>query len=245
MSEVEDRAAERLSAVVCAARSAGLVDVVHALHRDVWTQDLARYEPDEMGDTTRSLGFQASENIRKLAEQRFREDPRWAIDGLGVASRQGSLQLTFAGVRLRFMKAGPDHGRNPDWIRLDRGDGEARRLMAERNSLVLGGYRTQPPDPGLFDLDEGDAGEADSLNDFLLVWTGHLQEALTAGWLTVPILGERSFPAQEQLWWDDTSGSPGHGRRTPAAPGGEPFTDKPSPSAALKLRPGMGREGEA
>jgi hypothetical protein len=56
----------------------------------------------------------------------------------------------FRGVRVRIMKAGPDHGRRPDWRRLDWGEGDARWLMAERNSQALGGYLAQYLEPGLF-----------------------------------------------------------------------------------------------
>jgi hypothetical protein len=67
----------------------------------------------------------------------------------------------------------------------------------------------------VFDYDEGDATAVEYLADFLLVWAGDMQEALTAAWLTVPMLGKHPFMAHELLWWDDTPGS--RGRRHIAA----------------------------
>lgn len=241
MRELEGEVGQRLSAVADGLRVEGVVDLLQALHRDVWTQDLDRYEPEEMGDTPRSLGFQASENLRELAVQRHREDLAWAIPGLAVTTPNGALELMFRGARVRVMKAGPEHGRTPDWDRLDWGDGDARRLMAQRNSRALGGFATHRA-PGLFDDEEGDAAGAQYLADFLLVWTGDMQEALTAGWLTVPMLGERPFMAHERLWWDDTPGPRGHGLSRTVAPDGDSFDDKPSADATVKLRP-VPREG--
>ncbi|HEY3514605.1 MAG TPA: hypothetical protein VGL36_35825 [Kribbella sp.] len=243
MSELEDEVGQRLSVVAGGLRAEGVVDLLQALHRDVWTQDLDRYEPGELGDTRRSLGFQASENLRELAVQRFREDRAWAIPGLEVKTPQGALELMFRGARVRVMKAGPEHGRSPDWDRLDWGDGSARRLMAQRNSEELGGYWTHRV-VGLFDDEVDDAAGVQRVSDFILVWTGDMQEALTAGWLTVPVLGERPFMAQQLLWWDETPSPRGRGLSRPIAPDGDSFEDKPSAEATLKLRPAV-REGDS
>jgi hypothetical protein len=241
MNSFSSVAEARLAGLVSDVRAAGLDICVSELVRRVWRNDIDRHEPDELGDTAMSLGVQASVNLRILAERSFKEDPAWAIDGLTVASPQLSLQLGFRGSRIRFMKTPPGHGRIPQWSTFEWSEhsGRGRLDMAEANSLAVGGYT---PAPGQLHFHLSDSAPRPSgPKDFLLVWSGDPENALTAGWLTVPSRGALPFLATTALWWDD---QPDHGLEDASqnAPGGDSFDARPVPNTGVKLKRDSARE---
>ena len=246
VDRAEEAAQGALHAIATACTESGLTDAWRGLAQDVYATNLDRYEPDELGDTPRSFGFQCYENLRERAlrrahrDVRERPDTHWHIPGLRVATPGNVLTFEFGGARFVTMKVPYGQGRNPNW---DGGvdwtqDSQAREAIAADNSEVLQ-YRT--PAAGLTSLFPH-PGSPGTVKNFMLLWGGETKAALTAGWLAVPVLGERPFLAHQRLWWDtdlDTQVT-----QTPMADRGPNFDERPAAalSMALKRRP---QEGQA
>lgn len=218
------------------------------LVRDVWAQNLDRYEPDELGDTPKSLGLQCAENLRELAVRRTAGDEReapgghWNIPDLDVSTPRGVLTLTIDGRRIIPMKVPMSHGRVPrlDLFRDWEHESDVRNEMAKRNSAALGGFTTanlgQPMLlPETYDLM--------AIHDFMLLWAGDPDTPLTAGYLAVPAKGPAPFAATTPLWWDDTDEVPrSASRRSPEGPS---FDEKGAVTPSITLKPRPAIEGQA
>lgn len=103
MHQLDSAAGERLQEVVEQLRAAHVIDVLERTVSLVWRANTARYEPSDLGDTPRSLGVTAAENIR---ERTLRE--RWSPTGKGdfgqdvhVTAPNDSLLVESGGVSLR------------------------------------------------------------------------------------------------------------------------------------------------
>ena len=110
--------------------------------------------------------------------------------------------------------------------------------FATENSEVL---KHRTPATGMVPLFSF-SGAPGIVRKFMFLWAGEASTGLTAGWLAVPVLGERPFLAHQRLWWDtdlDTQATP-----TPMADRGPNFDERPAAalSMALKRRP---QEGQA
>ena len=246
VDRAEEAAQGALHAITIACTESGLTDALRGLVQEVYSINLARYEPDELGDTARSLGFQGHENMTERALRRFRHDDReradthWSIDGLHVATPRNVLTFELAGASFLTMKVPPAQRRTPDWEGgIDwRQKSNARLAFATENSEVLN-HRT--PATGMVPLFSF-SGAPGIVRKFMFLWAGEASTGLTAGWLAVPVLGERPFLAHQRLWWDtdlDTQATP-----TPMADRGPNFDERPAAalSMALKRRP---QEGQA
>ena len=105
MDRAEEAAQRALHTVVNECAESGLTDALRGLVQEVYTTNLDRYEPDELGDTPRSFGFQCYENLKERAPRRAHHDVRehsdahWRISGLHVATPGGVLTFEFAGAR--------------------------------------------------------------------------------------------------------------------------------------------------
>lgn len=207
MSDAQTPVEATLREVVSQFNADGLTSALNALTRDVWTSNVDRFEPEDLGDTPNSLGFQAYQNFTQRALRRFHHDPResvenhWNIPGLVVTNPRGVLTLSLNGNRVAVLKVPFAHGRKADFGLLSswENQSDARFKMAARNSHVLGGYRSDVH--GQDALWERDA-TAGTVQDFILAWAGEQQAGLTAAWLGVPVLGEDPFMATLRLWWD-------------------------------------------
>lgn len=219
----------------------GLTAALNSLTNDVWTSNVDRFEPEDLGDTPNSLGFQAYQNFTQRALRRFHHDPReavgdhWDIPGLVVTSPRGVLTLTLGGNRVAVLKVPFAHGRKADFGLLApwENQSDARFKMAARNSHVLGGYRSDVP--GQDGLWENDA-KTGVVHDFILAWAGEQQAGLTAGWLGVPVLGEDPFMATSRLWWDNENEAT-EGADLPVSNGIVTTPRVPSPPITLKPQP--------
>ena len=67
MDRAEEAAQRALHTVVNECAESGLTDALRGLVQEVYTTNLDRYEPDELGDTPRSFGFQCYENLKELS----------------------------------------------------------------------------------------------------------------------------------------------------------------------------------
>ena len=247
MDRAEEAAQRALHTVVNECAESGLTDALRGLVQEVYTTNLDRYEPDELGDTPRSFGFQCYENLKERAPRRAHHDVRehsdahWRISGLHVATPGGVLTFEFAGARFVTMKVPYGQGRNPNWgggVDWAHQDSQVRAAIAAENSEVLQ-YRT--PAAGAASL-FAHPGSPGTVQNFMLLWGGEAKTPLTAGWLAVPVLGERPFIAHERLWWDADRDA--QVTQTPMPDRGPNFDERPAAalSMALKRRP---QEGQA
>lgn len=224
----------------------GLVDAWAQLIRDVYGRNLARYEPDELGDTAMSLGIQCSENLKTRALRRGYKDDRelpedhWNLPGLIVSTRRNSLMFEVEGNRIFVMKVPYAEARVPRWDLAKQWDqgSDIRHRLAEGNSRVLGGYKTLAGgDDALFPH----PGRPGRIRNYLLVWAGEVEVALTSAWLTVPALGDRPFLAKSELWSDEQpTGSSLPGRRPERGPD---FDQRPPATPEIVVKPRPGAEG--
>lgn len=228
----------RLQLIVTSLRGEGVVDLLRQIVQRVWTYNVDRHSPADIGDTSRSLGIAAFENIRSLVLREVNSSPR--REGLGesvrVSAADNSLLVQAAGVRLRVVKAPaaivlaePSWDSDFDWA----SESEVRSLAARNNH-----ERYVPV--GVDDLFEGalpPLGAAELLQNVFLIWAGGSDSPLTAGWLGLPTLGDRPWLAVEQLWWDQP-GDAGRGQWAPRhdGPNDDTFSSRsvPEPAVALK-----------
>ena len=226
----------------------GADEVWRYLVRDVWSQNLDRYEPDELGDTPKALGLQCSENLRELAVRRKAGDNReapedhWTVPELSISTPRSVLTMTIDGRRVVPMKVPMSHGRTPHFDRFRDWEHESdvRNEMAKRNSRALGGFTTanlgQPMlIPETFD--------SLAIDDFMLLWAGDPDNPLTAGYLTIPAKGPVPFAATTTLWWDEADEAPRSKMRH--TPDGPSFDQKGVLAPAITLKPRPAAEGQA
>lgn len=209
------------------------------LVRDVWAVNRDRHEPDELGDSARTLGFLCYENLSTRLERRIvgsaLETVRWNVPGLSVSRPRGSVQVQLGPHRFFVMKAPMDAAIHPDWDSLVSWDDETqtRAAIAQRNSISLGGFLSAAHGQSeLFDY----SLRHSPVDSFLFVWGAEILSGLTAGWLTVPVLGELPFAAVTQLWLDDNPGAPRGSK--PHAPTGPSYDQRASAKPALQMRRG-------
>lgn len=190
-------------------------------------------------------GDPEARNVNNGADHTDAQADEWAIDGLGVDRPRGSLRITLGGRHFHVMKAPMSAGRSPVWDSMVNWDGESdtRREIAETNFRVLGQFYN--PGPGQGELWSHTTDRpASAIREFLLVWAGEPDQPLTAGWLTVPGIGDTPFIARGGLWWDQGDGDTGpHGGLV--LPTGPSFDDKPPAAPTLALRPRPGSAGQA
>lgn len=66
MTPWDVEAAARLKKITAQQRQDGIVDMMHEIIGHVWHGNVDRFEPGVMGDTNKSLGGTAAENITTL-----------------------------------------------------------------------------------------------------------------------------------------------------------------------------------
>lgn len=246
-------ARDSLEATVKRLEDSGLVAAIRDLQRAVWAANVDRYEPDELGDTPRSLGLLTFENFTQRALRRYNHDEleptekHWNIDGLKVGTPSGVLTFELCGARIVGMKVPPSERRSPHWDRFADWDNESntRLDIARENSRVLGEYTTPDHDQGVLADFHAELGRSPgAVSKFLYVWAGEFQSPLTSGWLTVPALGGHPFAAVAPLWHDTEDDLLVGGNTSSRGPHGPTFEEKPAaqPSLALKPRPAGERE---
>lgn len=253
MSTALDAAQSALEATVERLDDSGLLTAIRDLQRTVWTVNLDRYEPDELGDTPRSLGLLTFENFTQRALRRYNHDElepiekHWNISGLKVGTPSGVLTFELDGARIVGMKVPPSQRRSPQWDRFADWDNESdtRLEIARENSRVLGGFTTPGRDQDALADFHAELGRIPGVvSKFLYVWAGEFRSPLTSGWLTVPALGGHPFAAVAPLWHDTEDDLLiGDGTST-RGPDGPSFEEKATarPSIALKPRPAVERE---
>ncbi|WGY01805.1 hypothetical protein QI633_25130 [Nocardioides sp. QY071] len=242
MGRAEVRARETVALLCEDLESVGLVKACRDLFKTVWTINIARHEPDELGDTAMSLGLQTHQNFITRAERRHAHDEReaeeshWNIEGLSLTRSGNAFVMNFRGARISVLKVPYEHGRKlrPDqWGKWD-GQSQLRSEMAANNSAALGGYRSiLGVDDPLFE----DAGPTfGPVRDYLLVLAGEPRSPLTSAWLGAPVVGDYPLIGAQQLWVDEEP------EATPVAAVSLPegltrFDQLQVPEPAVTLRP--------
>ena len=247
MHQAQEAAAEALAQFKQFVVSTGSDMALRALVRDVWAQNLDRYEPDELGDTPKALGIQCSENLRELAVRRSVGDEReatedhWTIPGLNVSTPRSVLTMTIDDRRIVPMKVPMSHGRVPRYDRFRDWEYESdvRNEMAKRNSAALGGFNTANLGQPMLLTETYDLL---AIHDYMLLWAGDPDSPLTAGYLAIPAKGPAPFVAATPLWWDDADVAPRGVRRLPDGPN---FDEKGGATPAITLKPRPAIEGQA
>jgi hypothetical protein len=236
----------RLQLVAVSLREEGVVELLQQLVRKVWAYNVDRHEPAEIGDTNRSLGVAASENIRSLVLREANAPLRQGSLGKSVriSTADNSLVIHAAGIRLRVLKAPaaallnePKWDGDFDW----EGESEVRLVAARENHE---GYVPV----GVDDLFTGSlppSGAADLLQNVFLVWAGGSDSPLTAGWLGFPTIGALPWLAVERLWWDQP-GDYGRAQQVPRrqGPDDDSFSSRPVPQPAVALKQAREESGQ-
>ena len=248
MGKPEARARAAVASVVAELEAAGVLAACRELFKTVWSINIARHEPDELGDTAMSLGLQTHQNFITRAERRFLHDEResedchWHIEGLTLTRSGNTFVLGLNGARVSVMKAPYEHGRQLQTNQLVRWDGQShlRAEMAARNSAALGDYRSSPPsDEPLFEDPHARYG---NVRDFLLVFAAEQRATLTAAWMGVPVLGDEPLLAVQNLWWDHEATSTAPAASVPATH--TTFDERDVPPLTVTLRADDALEGQ-
>ena len=103
----DTEARTRLQLVTTSLRDEGVVDMLQQVVQRVWAYNVDRHSPADIGDTNRSLGVAAFENIRSLVLREVNATPRrkGLAESVRVSTADNSLFIQAAGVRLRVVKA--------------------------------------------------------------------------------------------------------------------------------------------
>lgn len=200
MTNWDPNARHRLRDIADELRSYGLIDLLHQTVGEVWRYNVDRYAPGEIGDTSRSLGVTATENVRTLTLRRLGPGRDESLDTrLRASGADNSLLINVpGGVRLRVMKgAAAEQLAEPAWeqwewsseVRLDAARSNHQNYIPVGVDDLLHG--TVPPE-----------GVASLLGEVFLVWAGGARQPQTAGWLGFPTLDVVPWLAVEPLWWD-------------------------------------------
>lgn len=254
MSTALVAAESALEAAVKRLEDSGLLAAIRDLQRAVWVANIDRFEPDELGDTLRSLGLLTFENFTQRALRRYNHDglepaeKHWHIEGLKVTTPNGVLTFELDGARIVGMKVPPSEHRAPRWDRFADWDNESntRLDIARENSRVLGGYTTPNPGQGVLADFHAHLGRTPGVvYNFLYVWAGELQSPLTSGWLTVPALGGHPFAAVAPLWHDTSDDLSVSTRTLTRGPEGPSFEERPAAQPSITLKPRPAVQGEA
>jgi hypothetical protein len=241
MSCWDAAAYDRLKDIVAELRAESVIDMFERIISRVWKINVDRFEPSEVGDTNRSLGITATENIRTLVlrESWTAGNPANLGDSVHVTAPNDSLLVQAAGVRLHVMKSAPAIAlTEPRWDSdfAWKGESDVRIEAAAANSA---GYSPNlAVQGGLFaDLLPPASGAA-RLREAILVWAGGSNNPLTGGWIGLPTLGESPWLAVDNVWWHGTDGITAS-QRGSGGPADDAFSDRaaPSPVISLKQRP--------
>lgn len=241
MDQWDPAAGERLQDIVGQLRAAGVIEVFEQTIAHVWRANVARYEPSDLGDTTRSLGVTATENIRELM-LRQRWSPAQSGDlgqDVHVTAPNDSLLIVSSGVNIRSKKAmSMVNLAEPNWDGFDWTNESDVRQAAARNNRA----RYNPFQIGsgtLFDGVLPVEGNPKALCDVLLVWAGGSSAPYTGGWIGLPTLGaDRPWLAVQRLWWHRDDGN-GTWRKPcrPTDPDVDTFERRPFPQPEIRVKP--------
>lgn len=247
MDRWDQAVSDRLKVIVEQLSESRVLPVLEATIARVWSANMARYEPSDLGDTPRSVGITAFENIRELT---LRE--RWSSKSTGqlgqhvhVTAPNGSLLIESRGVRLLVKKANAMVAlEEPRWSDFEWARESDVRQAAARNNAA----RYNPFQIGsgtLFDGVFPAKGDPKALRDVILVWAGGSSNPDTAGWLGVPTDNpDHPWLAVQQIWWQQAGGGTQRDRNLPTNPDVDTFERRPLPQPEIRMKPKPKTAGE-
>ncbi len=258
--EAELVAREAVDTAVDIWNKSGLSAAFSSLATLVWSRNQDRHEP-ELGDDSTTLGTLCARNLSNLIEREMCgtggegggvKEPSgsgqlecgWGTPGLVFSKPHGALQLTLSGRHFFVMKAPLAAGRTLGWDSMVNWDGESdtRQRIAQTNSEELGSYFTPASGQGTIWSHLSDK-PASALREFLVVWAGEPGRSQTAGWMTLPGIGDAPFIAKSTLWFDEAEAS-GVAGTTSVAPQGPNFDKRPTPAPIIKIKMRPSDEGQ-
>lgn len=227
-------ARRRLQAIVDELRAYGLVGFLQGTISHVWAYNVDRFEPEEIGDTNRSLGVTATENIRELIVRQMRANRPAGLDPrLAATGADNSLLIKAPnGIRLRVMKAAATlELSEPNWeqtewtsdVRLEAARANHEHYPVGQNDLFTGFLSAEE--------------SVDLLGEVFLVWAGGSRSPMTAGWLGFPTIDVVPWLAIEQLWWDKPDGSQHYVSSGGPSDDNDSFSTRPAAEPKIALKP--------
>jgi hypothetical protein len=240
MGQWDSAALQHLQAVVDELRAVDVAALFEEQVRTVWCRNVDAFD-QLLGDTPLSLGIDCAENLRELVLRACAgEDSPWQERGVSAVSVDRSLRVDACGVRISVMKAPPFRLRTPDWTGAAFNWGQesdVRRSAAERNSAVYRPANSDQPDRQLvLPVETQPSAAASGMKDLLLVWSGQMEPALTAGWLGLPSIETPSWYAVEPLWWDEPGEDAARRGDEESPSDGDGFADRPTPQPHVRLK---------
>lgn len=233
-------AASRLAEMKNRAVNAGFVEAARPAVRELWRANLDRYEPKELFDDARTLGFSASINVtNRLFAELGPQGPRRSPEMFATWELQ-TVVLHVGDVAIRSVKTPGSRGRKPRFATdFNWEEREGRASAAARNAAQVDlPVRIEGASP-LFEVEVPDArAKLAACRDAFFVWGGD-SDGRTAGWIGIPTVGRASWLAVDDLWFDDDlleSAIPD--RPTPG--GDRTFTELASPEPEIRLKRSSG-----
>lgn len=214
----------------------GLLGAVQSLVQDVWRTNQDRHDEAALGDTARSRGVTASENLRERAMRPISEGGL-AADGVGwvVSVRRQTLRLeTDFGALLTMKVPCADDRRVPEWAHVSWETSVVRREMAQRNTHLLS-MVAGAPGQGLLDAVQMSPTGSVSGIDAMIAWSGSPTSTLTSAHLIAPVLGAEPVIAVVPLWYDEASSSTGE--VAPTHNSGQRYDQIVGVEPSLRLKP--------
>lgn len=238
MTQWDSAAAAHLQTIAADLHEVGVARLIEEQVRAVWRRNVDGHDP-LLGDTSLSLGIVCSENLRELLVRAcVGNGSDWRKRGVAASVTDRSLRLDVAGVRVGLMKAPPSLARTPAWTASSfywEQESDVRRTAAERNSSAYRPCKSDQADRQLTLAIEAQPA-ATAMRDVLLVWSGQVEPALTAGWLGLPSLGRPGWFAVELLWWDEPGADGARRRDDSPASDSDSFADLPAPQPSVTLK---------
>lgn len=237
-AEWDALASARLTEIVAGLREEGVIEMFERIVSRIWKVNVDRYEPSEVGDTNRSLGITANENIRTLVLRESWTDgnPAGLGRGVHVTAPNDSLLVQAGGVRLHVMKSAPAITlTEPRWDSEFgwKGESDVRIEAATANAAAYSNFLAVPG--GLFEDMRPPADHVANLREVILVWSGGWTNPETGGWVGLPILSDRPWLAVQNVWWHGSGGLESRSRDNDRP--GDTFSDRAVPSPVVIVRP--------
>src|ERR1700722_8371994 len=154
MTNLDVATQERLTEIISTLRETGVIDLFERIIARVWKINVDRFEPNEVGDTNRSLGITATENIRSLVlrESLLAGNPAGLARHVRVTAPNDSLLVQVGSIRLHVMKSAPAIAlAEPRWSTefTWKGESDVRVEAATANTAVYNPFLAVPG--GLFE----------------------------------------------------------------------------------------------
>lgn len=198
----DEAARQHLESLALTLAESGLVDLVERSARVTFRTNLDRHEPQELFDSSGTLGFLSSVNLTGRLMSMLRAYGTDPLDGVEATMVNNTLEIFCGGATVHIIKAPSSPRREPSWSSFAWSERPTRYDAARRN---WNSYRAPHVEAGIEPMfgAPGVSGTGlEACTDVFLVWSGDEKTGLTAGWLGLPTVDPGTWLAVRQLWWD-------------------------------------------